>query len=490
MRKPPLISLSVKVGLVLFAVVAGALAIVYVAVVPQLEDRLVDAKIVELNAAAQSVAGQLSGVNDPITSAEIVSQQAEAFNTRIVVLAPLTDDEMQILFDSRRFQSGEVSADPIALETFRTGVRTSGRIEREGSYAEVGYPLLNNRALLVATPLDDVLANVRLVRRSLLVAGAAALAISWLAGYLLAWNFTRRIRRLETAAERVAEGDFETPVVDRGRDEVGQLADAFDGMRARLAVLDRARQEFIANASHELRTPLFSLGGFVELLGDEDMDAGGAARLPRRDGRPDRPPDAAGDRPARPLAAGCRPAGGGDRALRPRGDCEARRRRVPPDRGGERPRTARGGRRARPRRSATSCARSRSCARSWRTRSGTRLRGRRRSYAWRRATDEVVLEVRDDGPGIPAEDQEHLFQRFYRAAGGKASGSGLGLAIASELALRLDGTIELFSEPGHTVFTLKLPPAGPEPLARRARGGCSKIGGRAERAAVTTMSRT
>ena len=47
-RKPPLLSLSVKAGLVLFLVVAGALAIVYAAVVPQLEDRLVNAKIREL----------------------------------------------------------------------------------------------------------------------------------------------------------------------------------------------------------------------------------------------------------------------------------------------------------------------------------------------------------------------------------------------------------------------------------------------------------
>ena len=82
--------------------------------------------------------------------------------------------------------------------------------------------------------------------------------------------------------------------------------------------------------------------------------------------------------------------------------------------------------------------------------------------------DDVVLEVRDDGPGIPAEDQEHLFQRFYRAAGGKASGSGLGLAIASELALRMGGTIDLVSRPGDTVFTLKLPPARTRALARRA----------------------
>ena len=68
--------------------------------------------------------------------------------------------------------------------------------------------------------------------------------------------------------------------------------------------------------------------------------------------------------------------------------------------------------------------------------------------------------VRDDGPGIPAADQEHLFQRFYRAAGGKAFGSGLGLAIASELAARMDGSLELASRPGETVFTLLLPAAG------------------------------
>jgi signal transduction histidine kinase len=76
-----------------------------------------------------------------------------------------------------------------------------------------------------------------------------------------------------------------------------------------------------------------------------------------------------------------------------------------------------------------------------------------------RRGNRAVLEVGDDGPGIPAEDQKHLFQRFYRAAGGKASGSGLGLAIASELASRLEGSIELSSRPGATVFTVELPPA-------------------------------
>ena len=57
-------------------------------------------------------------------------------------------------------------------------------------------------------------------------------------------------------------------------DELGQLARAFEQMRLRLASLDRARGEFIANASHELRTPLFSLAGFLELARHgRDVDA-------------------------------------------------------------------------------------------------------------------------------------------------------------------------------------------------------------------------
>ena len=43
-------------------------------------------------------------------------------------------------------------------------------------------------------------------------------------------------------------------------------------MQQRLARLDSARKEFIANASHELRTPIFSLGGFVELLDEDEPD--------------------------------------------------------------------------------------------------------------------------------------------------------------------------------------------------------------------------
>ena len=80
------------------------------------------------------------------------------------------------------------------------------------------------------------------------------------------------MQRLEAAAEEVAAGRFVPPLPVDSEDELGQLTRAFNEMQAQLERVDRARREFIANASHELRTPIFSLGGFVELLRDEELD--------------------------------------------------------------------------------------------------------------------------------------------------------------------------------------------------------------------------
>jgi signal transduction histidine kinase len=79
-----------------------------------------------------------------------------------------------------------------------------------------------------------------------------------------------------------------------------------------------------------------------------------------------------------------------------------------------------------------------------------------------------VLEVEDAGGGIREEQQEQLFERFFRLDGTRASGSGLGLAIAKQLAELMDGAIELESRPGKTVFSLVFPRAElpSEPISR------------------------
>jgi len=72
---------------------------------------------------------------------------------------------------------------------------------------------------------------------------------------------------------------------------------------------------------------------------------------------------------------------------------------------------------------------------------------------------EVLVSVRDRGPGIKASDQRMIFEKFGRVAGGDSKpGSGLGLFIARSIAEAHGGTIALSSAPGRgTTFTVKLP---------------------------------
>ena len=156
-------------------------------------------------------------------------------------------------------------------EVTRTGPTSAGR------QALVAQPTFNEDgkltgAAVFANSLADVQDNVALIRRQVLISGGIALVIAVLAGYLVARALAARVKRLERAARKVAAGDFSQPIRADSDDELGRLAAAFDDMQNQLARLDRARKQFIASASHELRTPIFSLGGFLELLADEDLD--------------------------------------------------------------------------------------------------------------------------------------------------------------------------------------------------------------------------
>ena len=72
---------------------------------------------------------------------------------------------------------------------------------------------------------------------------------------------------------------------------------------------------------------------------------------------------------------------------------------------------------------------------------------------------EACLEVRDTGPGIPPEEQDKVFLRYYRSPEAKRRGSsGLGLSIAREIVVQHQGRITLASRPGvGAVFTIRLP---------------------------------
>ena len=442
-----------RLGLALLLVLAGALALVYLIVVPSLRGRLVDSRVSQVERSAAGIVRELPA--DPYRWQDFVESASVSANARVVVFnlirPPLA---LQVVDDSRGFSSSDVVNDPIALKAAETLSPHSGTVLHDGElFAEAAAPVAEAQSvLLVQSPLHDALTTVRLIRDRLLLAGGLALLAAFAIGYLGAWLFARRLRRLEAAADRIAAGRFDEPIRDAGADEVGQLARSFDRMRERLATLDHARREFVANASHELRTPLFSLGGFLELLGDEELDeetrleflatmreqvdrlaklATDLLDLSRADAgqlRVEREPLELADAARAVVDEFAAVARSGGRSLGLSIDAQ-------PCVLGDEQRVLQ-------------IARALVENALVHTPLGTHVRVR---------VDEGGLAVEDDGLGISPEHAPRIFERFYRAEGRVASGSGLGLAIARELAQMMGGSRELESAPGRTVFTLRLP---------------------------------
>lgn len=122
---------------------------------------------------------------------------------------------------------------------------------------------------IVAVPLDEVLAPFERIRRALLLGGGGALLLSTLVGVALARGLTRPVKALVAATGRVAEGDYETHVMVRSRDEIGTLANAFNEMTRGLLLRERYRAVLNKVVSHDVAAEL--LKGDVELGGENRL---------------------------------------------------------------------------------------------------------------------------------------------------------------------------------------------------------------------------
>jgi two-component system sensor histidine kinase BaeS len=99
---------------------------------------------------------------------------------------------------------------------------------------------------------------------AVIVAAVASVGLAVVMARMLA----RPLREVGAAARRIADGDYAARVPREGPEEIASLADSFNQMAASLEEQERMRRDFIANAAHELRTPLTNLQGYLEALRD------------------------------------------------------------------------------------------------------------------------------------------------------------------------------------------------------------------------------
>lgn len=363
-----------------------------------------------------------------------------------------------IVYEKLRSRGPDMASVP---EEMRTALKTSKTViwQRRTDFAEpvvfVGIPLLRTDGsptgveVWAWTSLGgpqraiDSFAKAAWVGVSLVLPLALGLALFTARGVL------RPVRRLGEAARALGSGRLDTRVEERGTDELADLARTFNSAAEQLEATQAASRRFVADVSHELRTPLTAMNAVTAVL-DEDAaslpeDTAVAARLVSTETRKL-------TRLVNDLMEISRFDEGRNLLELDQWDIGT-------------------------------AVRDSLAARGWTSSVQASLPSGVTGRVDRRRLDVIVanlvgnalkhggapvrvvvrpgvIEVSDNGPGIPADALPHIFDRFYKAdtARSRSEGSGLGLAIAWENARLHGGTIEAANAPsGGAVFTLRLP---------------------------------
>jgi signal transduction histidine kinase len=414
---------------------------------------------------AQLIAASASGREGAALS-RIVRTAARQLDARVIVV----DEQGRLVADSAgRGLLGRSYGDrPEIRRALATGRTAEGRRQSETLDQEVLYtaaPIVDAGDLGAVRITQSTRAIDDRIRKDVLglaAVGFAALAFGLLFAWVLASSLSRPLRALARAARRVEGGELEARAEPGGAREQREVAEAFNDMTDRLERVLEAQREFVANASHQLRTPLTGLRLRLEAasLKADDPSLGAELEAAEREA----------ERLARLVTSLL--------AL------------------------AREGERPTPARSVELADAAQAAAERWEPQAagkGIRLTvlgddgvcaaateedlaivldnlienalhyspaGTQVAVRWHRDGDRAILAVEDEGPGVAAGEEEHVFERFARgSASVGASGSGLGLPIVATLARRWDGSASIRNRSsGGAQARIELPAAPPRSL--------------------------
>jgi two-component system, OmpR family, sensor histidine kinase MprB len=358
-------------------------------------------------------------------------------------------------FPVNRAEAAMVSTNHYNIQTVTSDGQTYRVITEGGGYQTTdGFGNQIPLAAQIFRPVSDIehtLSDLRLILW-LVTIGGVVVAVGL--GYLIGKATMRPVARLTAAAEHVATTqDLDASIEEQGDDELARLARSFNAMLAALATSRQQQRQLLSDAGHELRTPLTSLRTNIEVLmrvrdlpeADRselmtDVNAqleelttliGDVVDVAREDERQADPIEFRLDHVVEHAI---------ERAQRraPSVSFEAR---ITPGSG-----------RGNPALLERAVLNILDNAAKWSPQGGT-------VTVWLQRLDRWTLDIRDQGPGIDANDLPHVFERFYRAESARSmSGSGLGLAIVQKVISDHGGSVTASCPPGGgTLMHIELP---------------------------------
>ena len=437
------------------------------------EDSLLTEKV-STAVAAPFEAGEAEELN------RILNENAQSMNGRLMVI----DMDGKVQFDTfaslcgHRIQQEEVlrvltAGNEQAYGTYTPGQEEVRKMSGEENADHVAYSVHEIRgsegrigAVLFVSRIQEMTDSLETVQWQLIRVFAVIVLGTLVLALFLSQILTKPITDLSRTMRKMGKGDLSVRAQVRGSGELRELAENYNTMAAQLERLDKTRNQFVSNASHELRTPLTTMKIMLEtVMYEPNMPAELRTEFMQdMNHEIDRLTGIVTD-----LLTLTRMDNGNDQIQRETVDMS--------------------GMTAETIRMLTPAAEKRSLTLLGEVEPGLTMEGDRTklnqilynltdnaikytpdnghvSVSLKAEGENLVWRVRDDGVGIPQEDQNHIFERFYRvdkARSRETGGTGLGLSIVKQLVTMHGGNIAVHSETGKGAeFIVTLPRKGTE----------------------------
>lgn len=390
-----------------------------------------------------------------------MDQLATLYNGRMVVV----DDEFKVIKDTFNLDEGKTLVSREVIQCFKN--ETSLTHDGEYKFIELALPIresVNKQvigALVISSETADIVENKEELSRKVFVLQSVLMLVVPVTAFYLSRYLVKPFARVTKSLEKVSGGFLDGDLMILDYTETREMSEAYNQMLARMKTLDDSRQEFVSNVSHELKTPITSMKVLADsLLMQEDVPAelyrefmGDIAEEIERENKiiNDLLSLVKMDKKAADVNIQSTNINELIELIMKRLRPIAQKRNIELTLDSYKPVIA-------------------EVDETKLTLALSNLMENAVKYnkdgGWVRIsinTDHkyFYVKVEDNGIGIPKEDQEHIFERFYRvdkSHSREIGGTGLGLAIARSGILMHHGIIKVYGEEGEgTTFTVRVP---------------------------------